>query len=156
MPPVALADREQPSAVYHRYVELTISGETRSIAGILLLTVLAVQSGGVYVYAALRRRTILTGFQMAFARAGHAHAGVLVILSLVMQLYADAADMSGIVESVARLGVPLAAILMPAGFFLSSMGEGRTEPNRLIWLLWAGAASLAFGVIALGLSLLTG
>jgi hypothetical protein len=50
----------------------------------------------------------------------------------------------------------VAAILMPAGFFFSSMGAGRTAPNRLIWLLWAGAVSLALGVVALGLGLLTG
>lgn len=137
-------------------MELTISAETRVIGGILLLTVVAVESGGMYMYAVLRRRIILTGFQIAFARAGHAHAGVLVILSLVMQLYADAADLSGIIESVARLGVPLAAILMPAGFFLSSMGEGRTAPNTLVWLLYAGAVSLAAGVVALGASLLLG
>ena len=55
---------------------------------------------------------------------------------------------------VARLGIPTAAILMPAGFFFSSMGAGRTEPNGLVVLLWLGAASLAAGVITLGVRLL--
>ena len=32
---------------------------------------------------------------------------------------------------VARHRIPIAAILMPAGFFFSSMGAGRTEPNGL-------------------------
>ncbi len=50
--------------------------------------------------------------------------------------------------------VPLAAILMPAGFFLSSMGAGREQPSRLIWLTYAGALSLAVGVVTLGLALL--
>jgi len=50
--------------------------------------------------------------------------------------------------------VPLAAILMSAGFFLSSAGTGRTPPNALICLVYAGAVSLAAGVITLGIDLL--
>jgi len=137
-------------------MELSLSAEARSTAGILLLAIVAVETGGVYMYQVLRRRVVLTLFQQAFARAGHAHAGVLVILSLVVQLYADAAALDGVLAAVARNAVPLAAILMPAGFFFSSMGEGRTEPNRLVWLLYAGAISLGLGVTALGVSLLIG
>jgi hypothetical protein len=62
-----------------------------------------------------------TGFQRSFARAGHAHAGVLVILALVCVILADAAGVSGIQATLARSGVALAAILMPAGFFFSSI-----------------------------------
>ena len=133
---------------------LSLSPDARSTAGILLLTIVVVESGGLYMYAVLRRRVTLTPFQQSFARAGHAHAGVLVILSLVVQLYVDAAALDGLFGNLARGGVPLAAILMPAGFFLSSMGKERREPNRLVWLLFAGAASLALGVSALGIGLL--
>ena len=63
--------------------------------------------------------------------------------------------MTGVLGSVARSGIPLAAILMPAGYFLSSAGAGRTEPNALIWLLYAGSVALAAGVLALGVGLLT-
>jgi hypothetical protein len=57
------------------------------------------------MYRVLRRKVVLTQFQQAFARAGHAHAGVLVILSLVVQLYADTAALEGILASVARNAV---------------------------------------------------
>jgi hypothetical protein len=97
----------------------------------------------------------MTPFQRAFARAGHAHAGVLVLGALNCQVLADAADLSGFSGTLARSGVPVAAILFPAGIFFSSMGKGRTEPTRLIWLLYAGAAVLATSVIALGIGLLT-
>jgi hypothetical protein len=97
----------------------------------------------------------MTDFQRAFARAGHAHAGVLVILALVAQILADSAELGGAAERLARSRIPLAAILMPAGFFLSSVGRGRTSPNALIVLLWAGATSLAAGSGALGIGLLT-
>jgi hypothetical protein len=134
---------------------LALSPEARSTAGILLLAILAVETGGVYMYRVLRRRVQLTPFQQAFARAGHAHAGVLVVLSLIVQLYADAALAEGLLGTLSRSAIPLAAILMPAGFFLSSGGDGRTEPNRLVWLLYLGAAALAVGAAALGLALLS-
>jgi len=79
----------------------------------------------------------------------------LVILALVAQLYVDASGVSGVLGIVARGGIPLAAILMPAGFFLSSMGNGRTRPNALIWLVYAGSVSLAAGAVSLGLGLIT-
>jgi hypothetical protein len=97
----------------------------------------------------------MTEFQEAMARAGHGHAGVLVILALVCQIFADATDTSGVLAFFARSGVPIAAILMPAGFFFSSAGRDVTRPNRFIFLLYAGAVSLALGVGALGVGLLT-
>jgi hypothetical protein len=133
---------------------LTVSPSTFSIAGILLLTIVAVESGGWYMLQLVRGGRKATPFQITFSRAGHAHAGVLVMLSLVVQLYVDAAAMTGIAGSVARQAVPLAAILMPAGFILAAAGSGRTSPNRFIWLVYAGATSLAAGVVALGLGLL--
>ncbi len=133
---------------------LVLSEAARSTAGILLLSLLAVEFGGWYMLRIVGQRVELTVFQRAFSRAGHAHAGVLVILSLVVQLYADAAGATGVLGGVARSAVPLAAILMPAGFFLSSTGRGRSDPNRLVLLIYAGAVSLALGVAALGIALL--
>lgn len=56
---------------------------------------------------------------------------------------------------LARNCIWAAAVLFPAGFFLSSAGRGATEPNRLIGLVYAGAAALTAGVLALGIGLLT-
>jgi hypothetical protein len=133
---------------------IALSPEGRTTAGILLLTILAVESGGLYMLRIVRRKVDLTGFQQAFARAGHAHAGVLVIFGLVAQILADNVTLDQPLATIARSGVPLAAILMSAGFFLSSAGQGRTQPNALIWLVYAGALSLAAGVVALGIGLL--
>jgi hypothetical protein len=132
---------------------LTISSATLSTAGILLLAVVAIESGGYYMLSLVRGRPA-TPFQLSFARAGHAHAGVLVILSLVALLYVDASGITDPLASLARSGIPLAAILMPAGFFFSSMGADRSRPNGLIWILYAGTASLAIGAVALGIGLL--
>ena len=134
--------------------EFVLSEDARSTAGVLLLTIVAVEYGGTFMLRVVRGRVLTTPFQKSFARAGHAHAGVLVIAALICQVLADAADLSGFQGVLARSGVPLAAILFPAGFFLSSMGRGRTEPNRMIWLLYAGAVVLAVSVVALGIGLL--
>ena len=99
---------------------MTLSDEARLTAGVLLLTIVAVESGGLYMLAIVRRQVAATGFQISFSRAGHAHAGVLVVFSLVCQLYADAIGLSQPWAWIARSGVPLAAILMPAGFFFAS------------------------------------
>ncbi|MBA2366164.1 MAG: hypothetical protein H0V77_06920 [Actinobacteria bacterium] len=135
-------------------MELELSEAARSTAGGLLVAVVAIEWGGTHLLRIVRGRVPVTEFQQAFARAGHAHAGVLVTLALVCQLFADAAGLDGPAAIAARNGVPLAAILMPAGFFLSSMKRDAVRPNRLILLLYAGTASLAIGVLALGLGLL--
>jgi hypothetical protein len=134
---------------------LLLSPASQSTAGILLLTIVAVEFGGLYVLRLVTGRQEATPFQKTFARAGHAHAGVLVSLALITQIFADAAALEGPIASLARSGVPLAAILIPAGYFFSSGGRGATKPNRLIVLIYLGAAALALGVVALGIGLLT-
>lgn len=104
-----------------------LTDTTRLMAAILLIGLVTVETGGLYLLSVVRGRSPATSFQLAFARAGHAHAGVLLILSLVGLLYAEAAGLEGIVGWVARAGLPVAALLMPAGFFLSSK-ERRSPP----------------------------
>lgn len=127
---------------------------TRITAAILLLGLVTVETGGAYLVSIVRGAAPATPFQMSFARAGHAHAGVLLILSLVGLLYADAANLGGFLGLIGRSGVPAAALLMPAGFFFSSMGQDVTKPNRFIVLLYVGAVCLAIGLVALAVGLL--
>ena len=134
---------------------LLLSSNSRSTAGVLLLTIVAIEYGGWFMLRVVRGRQPATPFQQAFFRAGHAHAGVLVILALVGQILADAAQMSGLLAFLARDGIWAAAILMPAGFFLSAAGKSITKPNQFIVLLYIGVASLALGVVSLGIGLLT-
>jgi hypothetical protein len=69
-------------------------------------------------------------------------------------IYADAAHVSGLPALLARNAIPLAAILMSAGFCLSAIGREATRPNSFIVALDAGIASLAIGVVSLGIGLL--
>jgi hypothetical protein len=134
---------------------LVLSSGSRTTAGVILLTIVGVEYGGWFMLRLVRGLQRATGLQRAFFRAGHAHAGVLVTLALVTLILADAADMSGPFSFFARNGIWAAAVLVPAGFFFSAAGREVTKPNRFILLLYAGAASLAVGVVSLGVGLLT-
>ncbi len=134
---------------------IVLSQATRATAGILLLSVLAVQVGGFFLLSLSRRGGERTPFQLAFARAGHAHAGVLVVFGLVCQLFADAVTLDPPFSGMARSGVPFAAILMSAGFFLAAGGRGRTRARPAgLALVATGALSLAAGAGTLGVALL--
>jgi hypothetical protein len=135
---------------------LVLSDASRYIAGAVLLTIVGIEFGGWFMTRIVRGKVTMTPFQKTFARAGHAHAGMLVTLSLVTLVLADAAALDGALGWLARIDVPAAAALISAGFFFSSMGRGEiVKPNKLIGLIWLGALSLAVGVVTLGLGLLT-
>lgn len=130
-----------------------LSQESIALGGILLVSIVTIEAGGALLLQIVQGRVPKTEFQRSFARAGHAHAGVLVLLALISQVYADAAGLDGVWGWLARTGVAVAAILMPAGFFLSSMGRWRERPSPLVGLVYAGAALLAAGVLSLGIGL---
>jgi hypothetical protein len=148
------SDRRVGSAFSEVHMVLTLSSSSLSTAGVLLITIVGVGYGGTFMLRVVGGRVPTTDFQKAYFRAGHAHAGVLVILSLLACILVDATDLDGAAEFVARYGVPAAAVLMPSGFFFSAIGRGRTTPNQFVVLIWLGAASLATGVLALGFGLL--
>ncbi|HEV2781468.1 MAG TPA: hypothetical protein VGX25_18965 [Actinophytocola sp.] len=137
---------------------LALTDASRYIAGVLLLTIVTVEFGGNFLLRIHRGQFGFTDFQKAFARAMHAHAGVLVILSLLCLLLSDAAGLTGFFGWTGRLGVPVAAILIPGGFAASALiGTGEiTRPNRFVWLIGAGAAALTLGVVSVGIGLLAG
>lgn len=135
---------------------LELTDAARLTAGIVLLTVVGIESGGVFLVRVVTRRVPATGFQTSFFRAGHAHAGALVILGLVCLLLTEATGLAGPWRWLAATGVLVAAILLPAGFFLSAVGPGRETPNRAVVLLPVGAVVLAAGVVTLAVGLFLG
>jgi len=135
-------------------VELTDAA--RVTAGIVAFTIVTIESGGWFLFRVAGGRVAATDFQRAFFRAGHAHAGVLVTLGLVCLLLAEATGLSGGWRWLAQTGVLVAAVLLPAGFFLSAAGRGRQRPSRWVVLLPVGAVALAAGVVTLGVGLLAG
>jgi hypothetical protein len=132
--------------------ELTEAAQ--NTAGIALLAAITVTTGGWLLMQIIKGQLTVTGFQQAFFRAGHAHAGVLIILGLVCLLLTETTSLTGGWLWLSRTGVLISAILMPAGFFFSAMGAGRTTPSRWIALLGIGAVFLIAGLATCGVGLL--
>ena len=130
---------------------------SRHLTGILFVLVPTVEFGGWSLLRMIARRVpgyLDNPVRQNLFRAGHAHAGVLLLLALVGILYVDQTDLSGGARTLVRTGLALAPILMPAGFFFSVLRPSDDRPNRLIVLVYLGALSLAVSAVTLGLSLL--
>lgn len=126
------------------------------MAGILLIVFPTVVGGGVSILRLWLQRTPYYDHPLRprMWAAGHAHAGVFLILSLVALLLVDQADLGDAWKQVVRSTIPSAAILVPAAFFLSVVRPRAERPSRLIWLAPLGAVVLSIGMVVLGVGLL--
>jgi hypothetical protein len=135
-----------------------MSSQSRLVAGILLLVLPTVEFGGASILSLLIGDSgyAQNDLRQDLWRAGHAHAGVWLVLSLVALRYVDEAALSERMRWVVRLSLPVAAVLMPLAFFLSVLSPDATEPNALINLAYLGGVSLAVGLLTLGVGLVRG
>ena len=134
-----------------------MSRDSRMFAGVLLVVLPTVMYGGLSLLSFLTNNS--PGYsnnplRHDLWRAGHAHAGVYLLLSLVMLRYVDEAVLSPFWKWIARTGAPIAAILIPAAFFLSVASPTATQPNGLMNLAYIGALFLAAAVLSLGVGLI--
>jgi hypothetical protein len=131
------------------------SEPNRRLAGILLVLVPTVAVGGASLLAVIDDPAYRdNGLRQDLWRAGHAHAGVLLILALVALRYLDDARLGPRAMWVARHAIPAAALLMPLGFFTSVTDADATHPNAMILLAPIGGLLLATGTLTLGVGLL--
>ncbi|NLE53163.1 MAG: hypothetical protein GX613_17330 [Chloroflexi bacterium] len=136
---------------------MAISGDARNVIGWLFVTVPLVEYGGYFLLSLLRRRGTEASAddRFSFYRAGHAHAGVLVILAIIAQIVIDQAGFSPSVASLVCAGFFLPPILMSAGFFLGAP-DASGRPRRLVALVYVGAVVLLLASWALGFTLVFG
>jgi len=136
---------------------MSMSPESRFVAGLLLVIIPTIQYGG---YFLLQSNTKLTAgyldntVRRNFFRAGHAHAGVLVLLALIAMQYVDMVAFGGGVKALVRWLFFAAPLFISAGFFFSMLGPTQTKPNGFIALIYIGAVLLASAVLTLGIGLL--
>lgn len=133
-----------------------MSPESRRLAGILLIVFPSVIFGGVSVLSMLIRADpgyVDNPIRQDLWRAGHAHAGVLLILSLVILRYVDEAVLSDRIKRFVRVSAPSAAILLPVAYFFSVLSPAATEPNAVVYLAYVGAVILAAGLLTIGVGL---
>jgi hypothetical protein len=133
-----------------------MSPQSRLVAGILLLVLLTVEIGGASILSLLIADPAYgqNDIRQDLWRAGHAHAGVWLILSLVTLRYVDEATLSERMRWVVRLSLPVGAVLMALAFFLSVLSPDATEPNAMINLAYVGGLALAVGLLTLGVGLI--
>jgi len=127
------------------------------MSGIILITVPTIQYGGYFLLTSLMDKSsgyMENPLRQNFFRAGHAHAGVIVILSLVCQMLADAAVLPNPLLWAVRIGIPLSAILISSGFFFSVLPPTASQAGGAVALIYAGAVILALAVVTLGIGLL--
>lgn len=133
-----------------------LSRHSRTLAGVLLILLPTAAFGGTSLLTAIINDPayLANELRQDLWRAGHAHAGVLLVLALLVLRYVDEAHLGPHAKSFVRHSVPAAAILLPAAFFLSVLSPEATEPNHLINLAYLGALSLTAGTLTLGVGLL--
>jgi hypothetical protein len=135
-----------------------MSPQSRLVAGIVLIVVPTVEIGGASILSLLLADPAYAqnDLRQDLWRAGHAHAGVWLVLSLVVLRYVDEATLSEGMRWVVRLAFPVAAVLMALAFFLSVLSPEATEPNAMIYLAYVAGVVLAVGLLVLAVGLVRG
>jgi hypothetical protein len=132
-----------------------MTAQSRRYASIILIVLPTVMYGGASLLSLLYNdpQYMLNPLRQTLFMAGHAHAGVLLILSIFALRYGNEANLSITWKNVVRNFIPSPAILMPAGFFFSELKPTATEPNAFIYCTYVGAVILAIGELTLGIGL---
>ncbi len=132
-----------------------MTARSRRVAGVLLVIFPTVVIGGVSVLTLLINDPayVANPLRQDLWRAGHAHAGVLLLLSLIALRYVDEANLTERTRWLIRLAFPTTAVLLPLAFFLSVLTPEATAPNPLINLAYLGAALLVAAMLTLGVGL---
>jgi hypothetical protein len=101
-----------------------MSPDTRLMCGISLVVIPSIVYGGLVILGVLSNGLMgapgpknLSPSQVGFYRAGHAHAGVLTLLSLLLQAFVDAAALPASFEWPVRVAAIAAPVLVSGGFF---------------------------------------
>jgi hypothetical protein len=135
---------------------MKLSRAAKLVSGVTLLAVPSVMYGGMALLGILTQgiagsdpgELVLDETQWPLWRAGHAHAGVWVILSLVMQVLIDSTRLSTSMMWLARISAPVAAVAVSGGFF------GVAFIPEFRWMLYFGGLSLFVALVLTGVGLL--
>lgn len=132
-----------------------MSPAARLMCGIGLILIPTIVYGGLTVLYVVSNGKLgpggprnLTPEQASFYRAGHAHAGVLTLLALLMQIILDHAVLSPELIWSVRIGVVAAALCVSGGFFAVA------HVRALRGLLYLGAFLVATTTLTAGIGLL--
>jgi heme/copper-type cytochrome/quinol oxidase subunit 4 len=127
---------------------------TRLFPIIAVLSLIGVESGGYALLGLITtKRGDLGPFGFRFFRAGHAHAGVLLVLSLVYFLYLPRAEYSNGIEWLAGVILVAGILGQSGGFFLHLWKgqEGASSVGTTVTRLGGALLAVALIILAVGL-----
>lgn len=124
------------------------------VVGVTVLTVVTIAFGGAFLLRVHTGRRGANALQKSFFRAGHAHAGVLVTLGILLATLTAVVDASPGWAAAGAIAVLVAAIFIPAGFFLSVLGRDPAKPGPMVASIWLGAACLVVGLVISGITVI--
>jgi fucose 4-O-acetylase-like acetyltransferase len=128
---------------------------TRVLPAVSALSLVSVEYGGWALLGFLTGRGQLGQFREQFFRAGHAHAGVLLVLSLVYFSHLDRTGYSERVQWFAG-SLLLAGIMAQSGGFFLHLGLGQPDRSSLGTIVTRfGALLIASALVVLAFGLIT-
>jgi hypothetical protein len=127
---------------------------TRLFAIVSLISLPTVMFGGYSLRSLMERGAGLSEFQQTYFRAGHGHAGVLLVLSLVYYDYLDRTTFSDGLKWVVCAVLGVGILAQSGGFFLHMAvgAPGRGSVGTKVTI--AGALLLASAVLLLAYALI--
>jgi len=127
------------------------------MVALLFISLPTIAFGGYFLLSILRRKAgteQISEIQRTYFRAGHAHAGVLVLLAIVGQFVLDYSRFTDWVTWSLRIGLAAAPLLISGGFFGGAPRNEDGKPTGLITLVPIGAVVLALSTVGVGVALL--
>ncbi len=112
------------------------------------ISIPTVMYGG-YVLLGFLSRGKLSAFQLSNFRAGHAHAGVLLLMSLLYLQYMQQTSLSPSIKLMTAIALVIGVLLQSGGFFLHLL---KGEPGAPSWgtrMTRLGAVTLVTAVLVL-------
>lgn len=134
-----------------------MSDATRWMVAIAFISLPTIAFGGSFLLSILRRQVgteNFTAVQRDYFRAGHAHAGVLVLLAIVGQLVLDSSLFPEWAVWALRIGLFVSPLLISGGFFGGAPRTADGPAGPLVKLIPLGAIILSLSTLGVGLSLL--
>lgn len=127
---------------------------TRLLPALVFFALVTVEFGGWSLLGLLTSRDALTPFEEQFFRAGHGHAGVLLVLSLVFFVFLDRTSFAERTRWVLGLGLLLGILLQSGGFFLHMLVGEEGTSSAGTWVTRVGAVLIAVALVGVGVGLL--
>jgi hypothetical protein len=123
---------------------------------VILFAIVTVEFGGWSLLGFLTSDDRLDSFQQQFFRAGHGHAGVLLILALAFVLLLEKSSYSVRTQVALAITLLFGILMQSGGFFLHVVVGEESSTSAGTYLTWAGAVLLAVALIGGGMGLLRG